>query len=288
MSILDEITVSKPVPPRITIYGKPGIGKSTLASQFPDPCFLLTEKNGLCDVKAFPVASTFGELWNRVSALNKEEFLPFKTLIIDSISALDSLIIDYILESEIGGKKAHTLGSSCGGYGKGYEKAQLLHRAFKALCDNLTNKGIAIIYIGHVSVSKFKSPETDDYDTYTITMNNNLSREPYINDVEGVFFCKLKSFVPKPDKKEFQTRAKVTNSDVRVISTFVTDVGVSKNRFPNMPKEIGMSFDEIKKYVPFYGATKKIEVKFDNETVKEELPIVNGIEAALNEINAIM
>lgn len=291
MSILDEITVSKPVPPRITIYGKPGIGKSTLASQFPDPCFLLTEKTGLVNVKQFPVAKKFNEIWNIVVALNKEESLPFKTLVIDSVTQLDDLIIDYILDQEPAnkdGKKTATLGSSCGGYGKGYERAKQLHRAFKAICDNLTEKGIGIVYICHLSVSKYKSPESDDYDIFNIAMNHDKSREPYINDVEAVFFCKEKSFVITSDDK----RAKVKSTGQKIIVSGVSDGHVSKNRFA-MPAEIGMSFDELKKHIPFYQDEKQIEYKHAPITecekpTKEELPIVNGIESALNEINAIM
>jgi putative protein kinase ArgK-like GTPase of G3E family len=47
MSILDNIITTKPGAPRITVYGKPGIGKSTLASQFPEPLFRLKTTNCL-------------------------------------------------------------------------------------------------------------------------------------------------------------------------------------------------------------------------------------------------
>ena len=46
------------VPPRMVIYGGHGIGKSTLASQFPKPIFISTE-DGLdsLDVTSFPKAT---------------------------------------------------------------------------------------------------------------------------------------------------------------------------------------------------------------------------------------
>ena len=84
MSILERIAVSVPEAPRITIYGKPGIGKTTLASQFPEPLFLLTEKNGLVDSNCLGVYKDYAAIWKDVEELLTLETLPFKTLVIDS------------------------------------------------------------------------------------------------------------------------------------------------------------------------------------------------------------
>lgn len=250
MSIFDKIITLSPTAPRITIYGKAGVGKTTLASQFPEPYFLQTEEIKLDGAKAFPVATKFPEVWDTLVQLNKEENLPFKTLVIDSISKLDSLIIDYILDNEPlkDGKKTATIGSACGGYGKGYERAQQLHRAFKGLCDNLNKKGITIIYIAHLSTAKYRAPDSDDYDIYSITMNHDKSKEPYIDDVDAVFFCKLKSYIT--ESKE--GKKLVNSTEQHIILTGVSDGHISKNRF-SMPIEIKMEFEEIKKYIPFYN-----------------------------------
>ena len=249
MSILDKIITTTPKAPRLTIYGKPGIGKSTLAAQFPSPLFLLTEDPSLNNIQAFPVASSFGEFWDNLKKLLDVEQLPFKTLVIDSVSKLDALIVNYIISLENNGKnKNNTLGSACGGYGKGYEKAQGLHRAVKAMLDNFTARGIAIIFISHLTITKYKAPDSDDYDTYSIVMNHEKSREVYIDDVDAVLFGRLKSFTNMSDSG----KAKVTSTKERILNTSVNDVYVAKNRF-NMPDEIPMSFEAIKKYIPFYN-----------------------------------
>ena len=62
------------VPPRICIYGSHGIGKSTLASEFPDPIFISTE-DGLdsLDITSFPKATAVEDVVNSIKTLLKEE-----------------------------------------------------------------------------------------------------------------------------------------------------------------------------------------------------------------------
>ena len=250
MSILDSIQVTGVQAPRITIFGGPGIGKSTLASKFPDPLFLLTENTGLQGVKAINPATSFMEFWDNIKALLKLETLPFKTLVIDSISKLDQLVIEYVLSKEKPGKDgkvASSLATACGGYGAGFQAAQQIHRGIKSLLDRFQEKGIAVIYIGHLAVIKHKAPDMEDFDRYSIVMNADKSREPYIDDVDCVLFCRLKSYVSENESG----RSLVRSTDDRIILSGISDAHVSKNRF-NMPNELPLDYDAIKKYIPFY------------------------------------
>ncbi|MES2133161.1 MAG: ATP-binding protein [Bacteroidota bacterium] len=250
MSILDSIVKTKPKAPRITIYGKHGVGKSSLAAQFPSPLFIQTEVIGLDDLKALPLVLSFKELWEKINALLALEKMPFKTIVIDSISKLDTLIIDHILDEEPpqkNGKKA-TLNSACGGYGAGTLRAQGLHQAFKAKMDKFQDLGITVIYISHVAITKIKSPDSEDYDIFSIVMNNDKSREPYIHDTDAVLFCKFQAFVDQTDSG----RSVIKSTGDRIIMTGGTEANVSKNRF-NMPPEIKMTFDSIAQYIPFFN-----------------------------------
>lgn len=250
MSVLDNVITTIPGSPRITIFGRPGIGKSTLASQFPNPLFILCEDNELPGIQAFPVAQSFNEVWKTVKGLLAEDELPFKTIVIDSISKLDQLIVEYILDNEPAGKngqKPSTLNAACGGYGSGVLKAAQLHSAFKGLMDKFKERGICVVYVGHVGVIKHKAPDQEDYDQYSITMNHDKSRSVYIDDVDAVMFCKLKSFVTETESG----RNIVRSTNDRIIVTGVSDGHVSKNRF-NMPNEISMSFKSIAEHIPFF------------------------------------
>ncbi len=249
MSILDKIIKLQPKAPRITLFGKPGVGKSTLAAQFPNPLFVLTEETGLKDAPALDVSTSFREVWSNIKELSELKQFPFETIVVDSITKLDALIIKHILDEEPiqKGGKAATLNSACGGYGGGVLRAESLHRAFKGLMDRFQDKGITVIYISHVCITKIKSPDNEDYDVFNITMNHDKSRSVYIDDVDMVGFCRLKAFMTETESG----RHLMKSTNDRIIVTGSSEVNVSKNRFA-MPTEIPMKAEEIMKYIPFY------------------------------------
>src|ERR1700733_12064434 len=134
MSVLDTIVKVQHQAPRIMFYGAPGIGKSTLASKFDNPLFLLTEENNIVGADSLPVSKSFEEFWNNLSELNKEESLPYKTIIIDSLTALDSLIVEYIVKDSPPGrdkKAVKTIAQAEGGYGAGFMRAERIHKNIK-------------------------------------------------------------------------------------------------------------------------------------------------------------
>ncbi len=251
MSILDEIVEVGPEAPRITIYGKGGIGKSTFASKFPAPIFLLTEKNALIGAKAFPIARSLNDLIKNIKKLLTEKELPFKTVVLDSVSKLDHLVISHILDEEKpdkNGKKPASLNTACGGYGAGFAKAQRIHRYIKDLMDGFQDKGIAVVYILHNEIKKYKSPETEDYDVYTLTLNHDKSREVYTDDVDCVAFCKQKAFIDSTESG----RTLVRSSDECVMYVGPSEGHVSKNRY-QMPNELPLDYDTFVSYIPFYN-----------------------------------
>ncbi len=250
MSILNQIKTVLPEAPRITLYGVGGIGKSTLANCFPRPLFLLTETSALINSNVIGPITSFSEIWDCMNQLLAVDDLPYKTIVIDSISKLDQLIIEYILNQEPvkkDVKKLASLATACGGYGAGYQAAAQLHRSFKAKMDKFQNKGISVVYIGHVTTLKHRAPDCEDYDKYSIVMNSDKSREPYLDDVDAVLFCKQKSYTSTTDSG----RNLIVSGEDRIILSGISESHVSKNRF-DMPSEIAMSFDELKKYIPFY------------------------------------
>lgn len=168
MSILEAILTGKTTGPRITtIYGVPGIGKSTWASGAPSPIFIPTEQ-GLEDigVARFPLCTSWACVDERLTALYSEKH-DYKTLVVDSLSALEPLIWKATC-AEKGGKG----NIEDFGYGKGYVLALDLWRKFTTALDCLRNdKGMNVVLIGHSKVTRFNDPEGDAYDQFDIDIH---------------------------------------------------------------------------------------------------------------------
>ena len=261
-SILDNVITTVPKAPRITLYGKPGVGKTTLASTFPDPLFILTEENECPGISALPLFESYDDLWNALGELLALDAFPFQTIVIDTVSKLDQLILQYTLKKAPpiydketkSNRQPQTLAEAWGGYGSGFEKAASLHRALKARFDKFKDRGITVVFIAHSEIKKYKSPESDDYDIISIAMNSDKSRAVYVDDVDAVLYCKVKSFVMDLNESKDKTKTKkiVKSSGSHVVSAQANDVHVSKNRY-RMPDEIPMTFEAIAYYMPFYN-----------------------------------
>ena len=98
-------------PPRILIYGVAGVGKTTFASQAPSPVFLWTEDGaGTLDVTGFPLATSFDDVLQALSALYSEDH-GFQTVVIDSLDWLEPLVWRHVCRQHGWGSNGPRAGS---------------------------------------------------------------------------------------------------------------------------------------------------------------------------------
>ncbi|GIW85708.1 MAG: hypothetical protein KatS3mg108_0032 [Isosphaeraceae bacterium] len=103
MSLLSKVQRGRtPRPPRLLVYGTPGIGKSTFGSQAPSPVFVPTE-DGLdeIDCAKFPLAATLDEVLAAIAELRTQPH-DFETVVLDSLDWLERLIWDRVCAEFIG------------------------------------------------------------------------------------------------------------------------------------------------------------------------------------------
>ena len=90
------------------IYGAPKIGKSTLASQFPDTLFLATE-DGLRSLEVFKLPevgcfTTFSQLMEAVKTIRQHAMLDkeprYKTIVVDTIDNVYHLASAQVCEEK--------------------------------------------------------------------------------------------------------------------------------------------------------------------------------------------
>jgi len=228
MSILSKI--SKPANRAIiaTICGDSGLGKTSLACTFPNPIVIRAE-DGLQAIPestrpdAFPVISKVDELWEQLTALIKEEH-SYKTVIIDSVTQLETLFAQHVIDSDP--KKPKSLAQANGGYGAGYLAVALLHQRVRKAAQLLNDAGLNIVFIAHADTETIELPDQDPYTRYNLRLHKKCI-SPYVDNVDLVCFIKLQTFVTGEEGQ----RKKAISDGSRIGVCYATASNVSKNRF---------------------------------------------------------
>ena len=194
--------------PRIVLLGVEKIGKSTFASQAPNPVFIPVKgEEGVddLDVAKFPAAQSHADVVSAISALYTEDH-DYKTVIIDSASTLEPLIWDAVCKRE----SADSIEKVGGGYGKGLIEAMVEWRQIMDGLDALRDKkNMTSIIVGHVTVKPFNDPTADSYDTYLFDINKRAS-ESLLRWSDSILFANRRVAVTKEETGFNQTKARAT------------------------------------------------------------------------------
>ena len=158
MSLLERLHTGKRfTPPRICIFGNPGVGKSTFAAQAPDPVFIPVE-NGIdqVDCTSFDHCKTMSAFVNCLTEVLNEKH-EFKTLVIDSLSALQDIVVDSVLADA----KAKFLTAAYGGFNRGNDAALMIIRkeVFPLLERIRAERNMCVIYLAHAHDETVRHPD---------------------------------------------------------------------------------------------------------------------------------
>ena len=153
-------TKPKPQPPRILLYGVPGIGKTTMGAAFPKP-LLIPLEDGADNLTADRTdqPTSWAEYCTMLDDLLAGEY-GYQTLVIDSLSALQEMLFAHVCTSH----GTDSIELAAGGYGKGYTEAANHWRGMLATLDQLRAKGLIIVGIGHMATIAHQDPRLPSYD----------------------------------------------------------------------------------------------------------------------------
>jgi hypothetical protein len=229
------------LPPRICIYGNHGIGKSTIASQFPEPIFINTE-NGLdsLDVTSFPKAGEISDVVENIKTLLKEEH-SFKTLVVDSVDWLVEPLISKDIESSYDAKDL--------GYGKNQVYVAESFREILQGLDSLRRKRMMnIVLLAHSNVIRYENPLTEPYDRFSPKLPNrcNALLQEWC---DVIAYAGFKIIIKKADVGFNNTVSRGVTTGERLLHVVENPAYIAKNRY-SCPDSFEMKYEEIIKYIP--------------------------------------
>ena len=218
---------------RCVIYGPEGIGKSTLASQFPDAVFIDFEQGtDTMDVARFENPTHFDGLILLLKSIAQEDVC--KTIVLDTADKLESLITDHLCEVN------DWKNIEDPGYGKGYTYlAQKWLEVLKA-CDDVVDSGKNIVIVAHAQMRKFEQPdEMGAYDRWELKLSKKTA--PLIKEwADMVLFMNYKNSIVEDPK----TKSKKAVGGKRVMYATHSPTYDAKNRF-GLPDSMDADFSEI-------------------------------------------
>lgn len=246
---------------KTVIYGPEGIGKTTIAAQFPDPLFIDTEgSTNQIDVKRLKAPTSFAELLQMIDWVVQTK--PCATLVIDTVDWAERLATEEVL----GENNWQSMESV--GFGKSY---QHLYEKIGRLLDRLSNvieADINVVLVGHAKVEKFDDPgEMGSYDRWQLklrstgkTDNSTLVKEW----ADMVLFVNYKVIAVKADENGKSYRGQGGKRTMYANHQPSFD---AKNRF-GLPDEMPMDYGQIDHVIP-----NLIQQQPVTEPVQQQAPV---------------
>lgn len=231
-------------PQKVVLYGPEGIGKSTFASQFPDPLFIDTEGSTIhLDVKRLDAPTSWQMLFDQIKWVRDNK--PCKTLVIDTADWAEDLATKKICQ------QFNLDGIEGLGYGKGFTYLEEEFGRMLNLLSDVIEAGMNVVVLAHTTIRKFERPdEMGAYDRWELKLQKKTA--PLLKEwSDMLLFANYKVHVinvTPGNAKAGQGKYKAQGGK-RVMYSLHTPSWDAKNRH-DLPEEMDLSFDAIKHIIP--------------------------------------
>lgn len=278
MSLLNQVQKGRKLKPlAIMLHAPHGIGKSTFATEAPNPIYIGNEENDELDVSRFKTSVWVDEknkdnpnaLVNVLESLLNEDH-DYKTLVVDTVDGLEQIAEQYILSQK--GAEGKTMATAFGGYGKAYEK---MANMFLNIKDNYLiplrdKKGMNIVLLCHSEKVKHEEAMTlTSYDHYEVALHKK-TKHLFEDWVSAILFAN--HYLVRAETNSGKEYAEGIDG-MRIIYTEERPSHVAKNRF-NLPYEIDFpkhgTWEVIKNHILDHYKTNKKEAEQTGKPVNLE------------------
>ncbi|MBN2129321.1 MAG: ATP-binding protein [Sedimentisphaerales bacterium] len=230
MSLMESlITTTTPAPPKMIVYGQPGVGKTSFAAGAN--AILIDCENGAGAVpglKRSPYLESWPQMRQWLVEIARSSTDKASALAIDTIDWMVQRIVEHVV-LDLDDKSPHditnTLGTAHGGYFKAREIVQnIVYRDLLPLLNAIANQGLAIILLAHAANTKVTSPEGFELRLATPDLPQWIA-PPFIEWADGVLYASREG-------------------DRRTLLTQGTNLILAKNRY-SLPAELPLSWSVL-------------------------------------------
>ena len=254
-SIASLTKVRATLPPRVLLYGPPKIGKTSLASEFPNPVFLQVEEGtpGDLELTSFGKLNTFDELMDSLGALYSEDH-DRKTVVVDSLDKAEPMV--WAKACADNGWPS----IEAPGYGKGYVEADRVWRElFEGLNALRLDRGMTILLIAHSTVTTFPNPAGAEYPRWDIRLHKRALGMVQ-DEMDAILMLGHEPAIKTEDTGFGKKRATATGGPARWIYCEGRPSHVAGSRYA-MPEKVlyrkGEGYSELAPYFPSSAAQKQ-------------------------------
>ena len=281
-SLTNVTTTLKSRPfPLITLYGQAGVGKTTLAAEFPKP-FLINIEGGVPE--GIDIAThlggplrTYNDLLAYLQLLANKQH-DYKTVIIDSLDTLEKKIIHpHIL-------KTNDFDSIDQTFGRAYTRSAEVFDTILDVIEQIRFKRRMFVVLTAAAVKEtFDDLVNNSYHRFNLALQNQISTKVF-HQSDFMFFMRPQVYMVTDKRGK---NAKPTSNAKRELCTTLMPQYVAKSRAkgldPIITYEQGTGFSTLRKYfVGFVTGKSQLQTVEAPLQVEEGQTVAEAKQAATN------
>ena len=229
---------------RVTLYGPEGIGKTTLAAEFPSPIFVdIEDGSNQLPVARMPRPTSWAMLMDEIKAVRDGDVPGCSTLVIDTADAAEQLCIDAVCAEQ----SIKSIESP--GYGRGYTYLAEKYGKLLDVLGEVVDTGRNVVVVSHALCRKFERPDEEGaYDRYELKLSRKVA--PMVKEwCDMLLFLDYKTIVETQSAKDGTVTKAKAKGGRRIIHTTHHPCWDAKNRF-GLKDPLSLDFAELAPYIP--------------------------------------